>query len=77
MARENMLSVVVAALKAAKKKGRTIKELAAEAPVTEQTVRKHLMTLMERGDVDREPLEPDGPGRPEHVYFLTQYRQAA
>lgn len=77
MARENMLSAVVAELKRAKKTGRTIKELTETTYVSEQTVRKHLTVLMARGDVDRETLEPSGRGRPEHVYFLTQYRQAA
>lgn len=76
MARESMLGTVVAELKRAKKKGRTVNEIAEATGVGTLTVRKHLATLMERGDADREQLEPTGPGRPPHVYFLTAYRQA-
>lgn len=49
----------------------SVKELQAEIDVNASTLNEHLTDLRAMGLVDKQS-EKDGPGRPRHVYFLTE-----
>lgn len=74
MARENMESSVLSAVRQSERRGATIEELLAATGLSESTLRTHLRALVKRGTVIKANMPRIGKvGRPARLYHYREY----